>query len=369
MLTVISATTIYNNLNSRILVLEIDGEPQSVVFSLNKFEHSTENSFSGELLITDLEGKFLKGYKIENNNFLVEYKQPKEHSSTINTVGSRTSSDCLNECPFSVCAYCDLDEVVIEEPSDPSPTPSIPITTIYPDGSGGGNENCEAECYGWDYEGGSNNPSNPNCEENEYFDTITNECDCIVGYTRDKDQKCVKIPCTNDPVPNPQIAPQTNSGIQGGLHDTCARRNSRTSCKGIRGRKWHNGVDIKNPFGAPIYAVFGGTATKHTQKNTKTGKISGAGHYISITSNVDGKTVRIVYFHLQENDRITGTVNAGDIIGYQGDSGNLKSGIEKGYTESHVHIKAQENGNNVDPLDYFKTRLDSESGQLLDACL
>ncbi|QMU65275.1 MAG: peptidoglycan DD-metalloendopeptidase family protein [Flavobacteriaceae bacterium] len=83
----------------------------------------------------------------------------------------------------------------------------------------------------------------------------------------------------------------------------------------------HNGVDIKNPYGAPIFAIYGGTATKYTQY--KDGEISGAGHYVAIVSNVNGQTVRMVYFHLQENNRVSGTINAGDIIGYQGDSGSI----------------------------------------------
>jgi murein DD-endopeptidase MepM/ murein hydrolase activator NlpD len=175
-------------------------------------------------------------------------------------------------------------------------------------------------------------------------------------------------PCAGDPGPNPEIAPQTNSGIQGGMHDTCARKNKKSICKGIRGSKWHNGVDIKNPYGAPIYAIYDGNATKHEQRDEITGKLKGAGYYVAIESQVNGKEVRLVFFHLQEGNRITGNIQAGDIIGYQGDSGNLKSGIADGYTESHVHIKAQENGANVNPLNHFKTKIDLNTGQLINPC-
>lgn len=80
----------------------------------------------------------------------------------------------------------------------------------------------------------------------------------------------------------------------------------------------HDGVDIKNPYGQPIYSMLDGNASMNTQY--KNGKISGAGHYISITSIVNGQTVRLVYFHLQEDNRVSGKVKAGDIIGYQGKS-------------------------------------------------
>ena len=176
----------------------------------------------------------------------------------------------------------------------------------------------------------------------------------------------MKKPCKGDPVPNPEIAPQTNSGIQGGLHDTCARKNKKTTCRDTRGRKRHNGVDIKNPQGAPVFAIYDGIARLATQY--KNGEIVGAGHHVSVTSTVNGQTVRLVYFHLQVSNRKSGEVKAGDIIGYQGDSGNLKSGIEDDYAESHVHVKAQENGADVDPLNHFKTKIDPSTGKVTNPC-
>ena len=193
---------------------------------------------------------------------------------------------------------------------------------------------------------------------------------CPDGFVRGdgvNSLKCVKKPCIGDPVKNPEIAPQTNSGIEGGMHDTCARRNSAYTCKGIRGRKWHNGVDLKNPQGAPIYAIYDGISTIHAQRDDN-GKLDGAGYYTAIVSNVNGKTVRMVYFHLQEDNRVTGQVKAGDVIGYQGDSGNLKNGISQGYAISHLHIKTQENGKNIDPLLHLKTTIDPSSGQTTNPC-
>ncbi|QMU64763.1 MAG: hypothetical protein GKR88_11005 [Flavobacteriaceae bacterium] len=50
------------------------------------------------------------------------------------------------------------------------------------------------------------------------------------------------------------------------------------------------------------------------------------------------------------------------------DSGNLRSGIKKGYTVSHVHIKAQENGVSVDPLNHFNTQIYPNTGQIVTPC-
>ena len=107
--------------------------------------------------------------------------------------------------------------------------------------------------------------------------------------------------------------------------------------------------------------------TNNEQRDDE-GKLDGAGYYVAIESNVSGQTVRMVYFHLQKDNRNTGQVKAGEIIGYQGDSGNLKGAIKKGYTESHVHIKAQENGTTANPLDHLATKINPNTGQVTKPC-
>ena len=76
----------------------------------------------------------------------------------------------------------------------------------------------------------------------------------------------------------------------------------------------------------------------------------------------------MVYFHLQDDNRITGVVKAGDIIGYQGDSGNLKNGIKEGYAMSHLHIKTQVNGVDDNPLKHIKTKIDPKTGKVINQC-
>ena len=93
-------------------------------------------------------------------------------------------------------------------------------------------------------------------------------------------------------------------------------------------------------------------------------------YYTRIQSTVNGETFLVEYFHLQKDNRILqGSplvyVKAGDIIGYQGDSGNLKNALIKKTVDSHVHIEVREhNGSSqwgydnfdlVDPRDYLST--------------
>ena len=188
---------------------------------------------------------------------------------------------------------------------------------------------------------------------------------CPEGYIQDVWGNCEEKPCPGDPVPNPEIAPQTNSGMAGGLFGTCTRDHERFIC--APKKRKHQGVDILNAPGKPIFAMYDGVARQQIQYDDD-GNLTGAGYHIAVTSQVDGKTVRHVYFHLQQANQASGPVKAGDIIGYQGDSGNLKSAIEDGLTQSHVHVKVEENGEKTDPLTYFKTKIDSETGELIQDC-
>jgi murein DD-endopeptidase MepM/ murein hydrolase activator NlpD len=130
-------------------------------------------------------------------------------------------------------------------------------------------------------------------------------------------------------------------------------------CVGQDGRdKFHGGIDLKANYGDPIYAMHDGTASLAQQ-----GDVSrGAGYYVVLTSTVGGDTVKTLYFHMQKDNRVSGTVKAGDIIGYQGNSGNLKGAIEDGYAVSHLHIKVKKNGITVDPEQYMETSFNDTTG-------
>ncbi|MFS4456724.1 M23 family metallopeptidase [Maribacter sp. 2304DJ31-5] len=360
---------IRKHLQSRILMLKINDSIQSVKLHMTANESSNEASYTGILYIFNLEDEFLFGYKVQEGKTVSKLIRKQNNETEGATAKNQDQTgksgfylyfNCICTGDYIVVpdwrAYVTfrsykmvngtrchtitntLAEVTVTAPRSDN---NINISDIFINPYrnpryGLGNTNPATLPY-WEYGGGGN---------------------------QDQDQK----PCKGDPVKNPEIAPQTNSGIKGGMHDTCARRNDAYTCKGIRGRKWHNGVDIKNPYGAPIYAIYDGVATIHKQTNKKTGKLVGAGYYSAIKSTVNGKTVRMVFFHLQKDKRATGTVKAGDIIGYQGDSGNLKNGIKQGYAVSHVHVKAQENGANVDPLNHFKTKIDPTTGQVTNPC-
>ncbi len=75
---------------------------------------------------------------------------------------------------------------------------------------------------------------------------------------------------------------------------------------------WHNGVDFKTNIGTPIYAVSSGTV-KEAKNN-----IGGYGLYVAIDHGKFGT----LYAHLSKIEVTSGkNVNAGDIIGYSGNTG------------------------------------------------
>lgn len=319
---------------------------------------TSTNKFTGEILITDLKGNFINGFRVSDGIIITQFKKKdnRKVSFTYMSTGSINVKNAANlmfgggTCPEhgecfggSSCIQCtqELDEFVITFNSRINFIPFLYVFFV-------AYETIYASNPGWEYGdgGGGSQVEGP----------------CGPGFTKNSTtNECIPKPCLGDPVSNPEIAPQTNSKVQGGLHNTCARVDPRKSCYGKVGFKLHDGVDIKNDEGNPIYAIHGGEAVIKYEEG-------GAGHHIAIASSINGERVVLTYFHMQEKGLKSGFVNAGDIIGYQGRSGNLDNAIKQGHAISHVHIKAKKNGIMINPLNYFQTKIDPKTGKVLNPC-
>jgi murein DD-endopeptidase MepM/ murein hydrolase activator NlpD len=369
LISVIPATTIYAEHYSRILLVKVRDEIQAVVFSMYGSKSTSTNKFTGEILITDLKGNFINGFRVSEGIINTQFKKKdnRKSSFTYMSTGSKNVKNTANlmfgggACPEhgecfggSSCIECiqELDEVIVAPES--SRNYLLPNYIELRHWSPGKDIDGGFLYFAWDYynEGYSDGEIQPDiplsCGPGFNLNPSTNEC--------------IPKPCLGDPVSNPEIAPQKNSKIPGGLHNTCARRDRSRTCYGKIGYRLHDGVDIKNEFGDPIYAMHDGNAIIKYEQN-------GAGHYVAVTSIINGEKVILTYFHLQETGLVSGTVNAGDIIGYQGDSGNLKRALIQGHAISHVHIKAKKNGIMANPLNYFQTKIDPKTGKALNHCL
>jgi tape measure domain-containing protein len=121
-----------------------------------------------------------------------------------------------------------------------------------------------------------------------------------------------------------------------------------------RGGKRHNGVDLSGKPGTPVYSVLSGTA--QLERNIPWGKNNqyNSEAAVTVTSMVDGKEVKIRYFHLGRDtvksfrDGQQQEVRAGQQIGVIGSDGAV------GGNDPHADIKIRENGARVaDPQKYL----------------
>lgn len=77
LLTVIPVTTPEIHLNSRVLLLKIDSKIKSVVFNMT-LSKNDEKNFTGKIFITELDGAFLYGYKIDKGKTVSKWIISKE---------------------------------------------------------------------------------------------------------------------------------------------------------------------------------------------------------------------------------------------------------------------------------------------------
>ncbi|QTD36297.1 hypothetical protein JL193_08975 [Polaribacter batillariae] len=200
LLTIIPATTIYSEHYSRILLLKINGEIKSVVFSMYSNKNSTTQYFSGEIVITDLIGNFLNGYRAKNGKLITQFKKKVNINKALvfpifnSFQSSGYCPDHGNCTDNSLCNIClqQLDEVVVT--SNISTNTGIPITTIYINGSPDFSD--EQETISWianDDISGSPNPT-VNCTGGKIYNKTTQECECPEGLVEGANGNCVNTP-------------------------------------------------------------------------------------------------------------------------------------------------------------------------------
>ena len=100
--------------------------------------------------------------------------------------------------------------------------------------------------------------------------------------------------------------------------------------------KFHNGVDLANSQGTPIYAVRSGKVTVATYGGTY-------GYYVTINH---GDGYSSLYAHMTHYVVSKGdTVSKGQLIGYMGSTGRS--------TGPHLHFSIFYNGSSVNPMNYI----------------
>ena len=131
----------------------------------------------------------------------------------------------------------------------------------------------------------------------------------------------------------------------------------------------HKGVDIRAPWGTPIFAALDGKVTHRIQGGNQPGK--GYGYYIILSSGTyalksggDPVQVGTLYAHMQ-NPSITpivsngANVKKGQIIGISAASGKNKPAGPPG---AHLHFEIIIDGVKKDPLPFLKNGLYKTGG-------
>lgn len=105
----------------------------------------------------------------------------------------------------------------------------------------------------------------------------------------------------------------------------------------------HQGIDIMNSIGTPIYAFEAGTVSKASNQDSGT---CGRGATIQ---HPDG--LRSIYCHLNSVSVSVGQqVRLGQVIGEMGKTGNART------TPPHLHFEIRRGGEVLDPCTYLQCR-------------
>lgn len=154
------------------------------------------NNYTGIVIITDLSGKFLNGYRIENSVLKTQISINKETSNKY--LARKSSSEgCLEHSEYNGdCYWCTqyLDEVEIIGKLEGSSY--ISITALYNpetfNQGGGANTG-----MGWDPgpgEGTSYDDNTGDCTGGKVKNAATGKCECPEGMVEDSNGNCV-TPC------------------------------------------------------------------------------------------------------------------------------------------------------------------------------
>ncbi|XRE44002.1 hypothetical protein ACIVBQ_002206 [Tenacibaculum discolor] len=180
-LTIIPVSTKDSGYYSRILLLKVNGNIQSVIFSMYPSSTKKEtNGFTGEIIITDLEGNFLKGYRANSGNLITKFTK-----KVLSVNKSSKGGVCPDhgECTAnSLCVYCtqELDEVVVSGNTSGGSAPVDYILDFSGTESGDGSSGDPNTSMGWEYGDGGGGTSS-NTTEDQIVNKLTEKAKCVYG--------------------------------------------------------------------------------------------------------------------------------------------------------------------------------------------
>jgi len=176
MISVVPASTQFENHSSSILMLEVENELKAIVLNMHSPDKETTENFTGEILVTSIDGEFITGYLV-NNGVII-------HRLTRGNNSNKFTSICeIHDAGSSNC-YLQLtqDAVIVTAPAPPpssKPAPYFYITHMFPPlGGGGGNDDSYYIPGGGG--GTSSSTDNDSTEEDKIVNQLEDPCASII---------------------------------------------------------------------------------------------------------------------------------------------------------------------------------------------
>lgn len=204
LVTIIPSLNKFANFKSKILLLKFENEIKSVVVNFSPFNNAI--SFSGFIVITDLEGNFITGARIKNNKAVSLLKLNNNYSKKVYHKNSTTTEWLCTihteDNPNPNCYFCNtqnMGEVVIVGNSNSGGGHSEYIieslfNSSYP-GEEGARRKVDMALSLCSDQGGGGDHSNNKCKGKKIKDADGN-CVCPNGYIEDQNGNCVmETPC------------------------------------------------------------------------------------------------------------------------------------------------------------------------------
>ncbi len=137
--------------------------------------------------------------------------------------------------------------------------------------------------------------------------------------------------------------------------------NWKKTCNGVKGKKKHDGIDIKAPVNSPTFAMYGGTISSvRNTFNPGEYRENSYGNFIVLKVLINGAVTFIKYNHLNKVNVKKGViVKSGDIIGLNGNTGNANPA--NGNVTPHIHLQTfNSSWKSVNPMNFLKTKFDDQ---------
>ena len=120
LLTVVPVITKAKNQRTRALLLKVENSIETILYNEYPEVSSTKNNFTGIILMTKLNGDFIRAYRIKDNAYVVDLVPSKENKSSKNTL----SKDIYANDPIP------LEDKVIVYNNYKNPFPYVPINEL-----------------------------------------------------------------------------------------------------------------------------------------------------------------------------------------------------------------------------------------------